>query len=155
MAKFKMELPVDEIKQMQKLAKDMDKICGAMTQAGAEVVKKYMEINAPAPLRGHMKTSVTYTTPTDGAINTKVYVSGYIPFSNPNRSYFSRSGGSGRVYHTTKGVPAEFLANLYEYGRSTAPFPKHPFMRKSIKKSEIEAAMLEAQKYASGGILDE
>ena len=34
-------------------------------------------------------------------------------------------------------------------------FPKKPFVRKAFKKKEIEAAMLEAQSKASGGLLDE
>ena len=156
MAKFQMELPNDLIKDFEKLNKDCDKIFGEMTKAGAEVVEKNMNANAPNEIKGHIKISKTYQTPSDGGINTKVYVSGYIPFSNPNRKFFTRKGGSGKTnYSTSKGVPVDFLAQLYEYGRSTSPFPKHPFMRKSFKKKEIEEAMLKAQKKASGGLLDE
>ena len=155
MAKFEMQLPTSIMKDFEKIYKDSEKIFGEMTKAGAEVVAKNMQNNAPSDIKPFVKLTKTYKTPSDDGINTKVYVSGYIPFSNPNRSYFSRSGGSGKTYATAKGVPVDFLANLYEYGRSTSPFPKHPFFRKSFKKGEIEDAMLKKQKELSGGLLDE
>ena len=155
MAKFDLELPNDIIKDFEKIYRDSDRIFGEMTRAGAEVVQKNVEVNAPSVIKGHTKLTKTYKTPSDGGINTKVIVTGYLPFSNPNRTSFTRKGGKGVAYSTTKGVPVNFLAQLYEYGRSNAPFPKHPFLRKSFKKDEIEKAMLEAQKKASGGLLDE
>lgn len=141
MARFQVELPNDLIKQVEAISKDTNRILGEMTRAGAEVVESQMKNNAPQLLKSHIKVSKTYKTPSDGGVNTKVYVSGYIPFSDPNRKLFTRKNGSGKNYSTDKGVPADFLANLYEYGRSTAPFPKHPFVRKSFKKKEIEEAM--------------
>jgi hypothetical protein len=155
MAKFNLELPTEMMNDLKKIYDNSDEIFGEMTRAGAEVVEDQVKVNAPEVLKTHVKVSRTYKTPTDGGINTKVYLSGYIPFSDPNRKYFSRSGGSGKKYVTSDGVPADFLANIYEYGRSNAPFPKKPFLRKSFKKDQIEKAMLEAQKKASGGILDE
>ena len=137
---MKFELPTEEIKKFEKLGHETDKILGEMTKAGAAVVQKNMENSAPDVIKGHIKTSKTYKTPSDGGINTKVYISGYIPFSNPNRKAFTRSA-SGRSYSTSKGVPAAFIANLYEYGRSDGTFPKHQFMRKSFKGGEIEEAM--------------
>ena len=83
-----------------------------------------------------LKVSKVYKTPSDDGINTKVAFYGY----------FTNEDG--------KRVPAPLVANVFEYGRSTSPFPKHPFMRKSFKKSDIEQAMLKAQREASGGILD-
>ena len=141
MAKFVAELPTDIIKKFEATAAQTEKIMEEMTQAAAEVVAKNVENNAPDEIKGHVKLSKTYKTPSDGGVNTKVYISGYIPFSDPNRVYFTRAGASGKLYSTTKGVPADFLAKLYEYGRSNAPFPKHPFLRKSIKKDQIEEAM--------------
>lgn len=155
MAKFKVELPTEVIKEIQSIYNNTGEIFGKMTEAGAKVVAENMKNNAPEILRKYVRLTKIYRTPTNGGINTKAYVKGYIPFSNPNRQYFSRKGGSGKTYTSTEGVPAEFLSILYEYGRSTAPFPKHPFLRKSFKKKEIEKAMLEAQKEASGGLLDE
>lgn len=155
MASFNLELPTEIMRDFQNIMNNSDKIFGEMTKAGAKVVESNMKNNAPNVLKSYVKTSKTYKTPTDGGINTKVYVSGYIPFSDPNRKYFSRRNGtSSTVYKTSKGVPAEFLGNIYEYGRSNAPFPKHPFMRKSFKKGDIEQAMLKAQKEASGGLLE-
>lgn len=152
---FKLELPTEIIKDIEKVYKNTDEMLGEMTRAGAAVVEANMRANAPDTIKEYVKTTRTYRTPSDDGINTKVIVKGYIPFSNPNRKGFTRKGGGSNSYTTDKGVPAEFLANLYEHGRSTAPFPKKPFMRKSFKKKEIEEAMLQAQSNASGGLLDE
>ena len=142
MAKFKMELPTELIREMETLNRRSEEIFGEMTQAAAQVVAKNVQTNAPDTIKNKVKISKVYKTPTNGGINTSVYVSGYIPFSNPNREYFARTNGrSATVYRTSEGVPAAFLANLYEYGRSTSPFPKHPFLRKSFKKKEITETM--------------
>ena len=142
MAKFDLELPTDVIKEFEKLGQETDKILGEMTQAGAEVVKKNIIANMPKSIRNSdmincLKVSRVYKTPSDDGINTKVAFYGY--FKNED----------GRT------VPAPLVANVFEYGRSNAPFPKHPFLRKSFRKSDIEQAMLKAQKEASGGVLDE
>ena len=142
MAKFDLELPTDVIKEFEKLGQETDKILGEMTKAGAEVVKKNILANMPKNIRNSdlincLKVSRVYKTPSDDGINTKVAFYGY--FKNED----------GRT------VPAPLVANVFEYGRSNAPFPKHPFLRKSFRKSDIEQAMLKAQKEASGGILDE
>lgn len=155
MAKFELQLPDQIIKDFETINKKADKIFGEMTKAGAEVVLKNVKNTAPSVVAGHAKLTKTYKTPSDGGINTKVTITGYIPFSNPNRMYFQRKGANGLDYYTDKGVPADFLANILEYGRSNAPFPKHPFLRKSFKKKEIEEAMLRAQREASDGLLDE
>ena len=154
MARFELELPNDVIKDFQKIFDNSDRIFGDMTRAGAEVVAENVKNNAPSNLKQFVKLTKTYKTPSDDGINTKTYISGYIPFSDPHRKFFTRGNGSGKSYSTSKGVPADFIAILYEYGRSTSPFPKHPFMRKSFKKSEIEQAMLKKQKEASGGLLE-
>ena len=146
MAKFNMELPNDLIKEMQKLEQNTEKMMGEMTRAGAETVLSNVRGSVPLPaMASHVKLTRTYKTPSDNGINTKVYFSGYIPFSNPNRKYFSRKGGNGKVYKETEGVAVDFLANVYEYGRSSAPFPKKPFFRKSFKKAQITSAMEKVQ----------
>lgn len=146
MAKFKMELPNELIKEMQSLEKNTEKMMGEMTRAGAEVVQSNVQASVPVPaMASHVKLTRTYKTPSDDGINTKVYFSGYIPFSNPKRKYFSRKGGNGKVYRETEGVAVDFLANVFEYGRSSAPFPKKPFFRKSFKKAQITSAMEKAQ----------
>ena len=156
MAKFQMELPKDIIKDFENIYKNSDHIFGEMTKAGAEVVLNNVRSNAPHPaIAQHAKLTRTYKTPSDQGINTKVVFSGYIPFRG-NRKYFIRRGRKGgKTYTTAKGIPVDFLAMVYEYGRSGYPFPKKPFFRKSWKKGEIERAMLEAQKQLSGGLLDE
>lgn len=142
MAKFKMELPTDIIKQFDSVGKNTEKIFGSMTKAGAEVVEHNIISNVPDAIKNSkmmncLRITKTYKTPSDDGINTKVGFYGY--FENED----------GRV------VPAPLVANVFEYGRSNAPFPKHPFMRKSFRKNEIEEAMLKAQREASGGLLDE
>ena len=130
---------------------------GAMKKAvtaGAKVAKANIVAGAPnKALAGKVKISRVYKTPSDRGINKKVYLSGYLPFSTPNRKSFSRRGGAGTtVYHTSKGVPASFIGILYEYGRSTAPFPKRPFLRKAMGDSKIGKAMEDAFEAEVGGI---
>ena len=163
MAKFKLELPKEIMDDVKKIYDNSDKIFGGMTRAGAEVVQKNVKANAPIPeLANHVKTSVTYKTPSDDGINTKVYITGYLPFTNGRTKFVRRAGG--REYVSTKGVPAPFVANVYEYGTSNrytdsganrGKISKKPFFRKSFKKAQIEKAMLTAQKELSGGLLDE
>ena len=155
MAKFQLELPSEIMKDFQKVHDNADKILGDMTKAGADVAMNNIKANLPLSEMGsHVKLSRTYKTPSDDGINTKVYFSGYLPFSDANRKYFTRSGRSGgKTYSTAKGVPVDFLAILFEYGRSNLPFPKRPFFRKAFNKSQIENAMLDAQRKSSGGLL--
>ncbi len=147
MAKFELQLPTGLMQDFQKLHDNANELFGEMTKEGAKVVAENMKSKAPDEIKPFVKISKTYNTPSDDGINTKAYVSGYMPFSNPNRQYFSRGNGgrSGKQYKTTKGVPVDFVAILYEYGRSTAPFPKHPFLRSSFKQKQIEDAMLKRQ----------
>ena len=142
MAKFQLELPTDIMKDIQKINSNAEKIFGEMTKAGAEVVMGNIQASVPDGIRNSqmmncLKMTRVYKTPSDDGINTKVAFYGY----------FTNEDG--------KRVPAPLVANVFEYGRSNLPFPKHPFMRKSFKKSDIERAMLKAQREASGGILDE
>ena len=156
MAKYKMELPTDIMKDFQKIYNNSEQIFGEMTKAGAETVLQTVKATAPnSDIASHAKLTRTYKTPSDDGINTKVYFSGYIPFKGRRRSFARRGRKGGRVYTTTKGIPVDFLAMVYEYGRSGYPFPKKPFFRKAWNKGKIEQAMLEAQKRASGGLLDE
>jgi len=157
MAKFVLDLPDGIMKDVKEIYDNAEEIIGKMTQAGAKVVESEIRSRLPnEKLATGLKLSRTYKTPSDGGINTKVYISGYLPFSDPNRKYFARRGKQGgKVYRTTKGVPMDFLANLYEYGRSHPGWQKKPFLRKAFgQKDKIEKAMLEEQKKASGGILE-
>lgn len=142
MAKFELELPNEIIKQISEIYDNSEEIFGEMTRAGANVVNLNIEANVPESIRDSkmmncLKITKTYKTPSDDGINTKIGFYGY--FENKD----------GKI------VPAPLVANVFEYGRSSAPFPKHPFLRKSFKRKEIEEAMLKAQSRASGGLLDE
>ena len=82
MAKFKMELPAEIVKQMQSLNDNCEEIFGAMTRAGAEVVNNNIEANVPDGIKKSkmmdcLKTTKTYKTPSDDGINTKVGFYGY------------------------------------------------------------------------------
>lgn len=137
---FKIELPTEIMRDIQRIDSNVENILGKMTQAGAEVVKSNIEANIPDSIRQSdmmncLKITRTFKTPSDDAVNTKVGFYGYFTNDEGQR------------------VPAPLVGNVFEYGRSTLPFPKHPFLRKSFKKSQIEEAMLKAQIEASGGIL--
>ena len=139
MARFELELPNDIIKDIKKINDNADEIFGAMTKAGAEVVLKNVKANIPASFKNSkimncLKMTKVYKTPTDDGINTKVGFYGYF------------------VNHRNVVTPAPLVVNVFEYGRSD--FSKKPFFRRSFKKDEIEKAMLEEQKKASGGLLE-
>lgn len=142
MAKFEIELPEDIMKDVKSIEDNADAIFGGMTKAGAEVVMGNVVANVPDAIRksammGNLKITRTYKTPSDDGINTKVAFYGY---------FINEDG---------KRTSSEVVANVFEHGRSNLPFPKHPFMRRSFNKGQIERAMLDAQKSLSGGVLDE
>lgn len=139
MASFKLELPNDVIKDIEKIHNDSEHIFGGMTKAGADVTLANVRANAPQSWRGsnimqNIGLTRTYKTPSDGGINTKVIISGY---------FINRNG---------KRTPAPLVANVFEYGSSK--FSKQPFFRKSFRKSQIAKAMLDKQKELSGGLLE-
>lgn len=149
MAKLKVNLPTDLIKQFDTLEEATEETFGKMTKAGAEVVYKNIKKNMSSSFSGSTKSKMeaglkitkTYKTPKNGMIGNFVGFYGYIPFSDPKRKYFSRKGANGTTYKTDKGVPRDFLAQVTEYG--TSKTGKKPFIKKSIKKKEIEQAMQE------------
>ena len=142
MAKLVVDIDDSVLKDISYIDKQFDNIFCGMTQAGAEVVYKNVISALPESLRSsgfssHVKLSKVYRTPSDDGINTKVMITGY----------FKNKEG--------KKTPAPLVANMFEYGSSKKKYPKHPFFRKSFKKSQIMKAMEEAQKNLSGGLLDE
>ena len=139
MAKLTMELPNDIIEDFRKIYDDYDHIVGEMTRAGAQVVYNNVVRNVPAGIADSemmkcLKVTRTYKTPSDGGTATKVGFFGY--FKNKH----------GKI------TPAPLVANVFEYGSSH--HPKQPFFRRAFNGPQIEAAMLEAQKKASGGLLE-
>lgn len=157
MAKFDGQLHALQLmeKRYKKLGYSAEDIAKHMTKVAAKYAANQVRSNAPSELKSHVKVSKSYKTPSDGGINTKVYVSGYIPFSDPNRKVFVRRGkAGGKKYATSKGVPAEFLALVTEYGTSRrytdagayrGAIRKQPFFRKSFNKTQLESVMRRAQ----------
>lgn len=142
MAKVIVDIDDSVLKDISYIDKQFDHIFGGMTKAGADVVYKNVIANLPESLRSsgfssHVKLSRVYKTPSDDGINTKVMITGY---------FINKDG---------RKTPAPLVANMFEYGSSKKNYPKHPFFRKSFKKSQIKKAMEEAQKNLSGGLLDE
>lgn len=139
MARFEMQLPKDIMKDIEYINNNSDKIFGEMTKAGADEVVKNVKTNIPrgfanSGIMNCLRITKVYKTPTDKGINTKVMFCGY--FKNRN------------------GVetPAELVCNVFEYGSSK--FTKKPFFRKSFNKSQIQQAMIKAQKEYSKGLLE-
>lgn len=158
MAKFDMQLPDQVLKDFTRIYDNSEKIFGGMTKAGAEVAERNIRANAPQGIKqesaimSRLKVSRTYKTPSDGGINTQA-------------AFFYRDGDAYFTNKAGQRVAIPMLLNDYEYGKSQRRstkaganrgiFPKHPFIRKSFRKSQIEKAMLDAQKQLSGGLLDD
>lgn len=138
MARFEKNLPTDLIRTFEELGEDTQKMLEEMTQEGAKTVLANVNANVPASFHGSgimqcLKMTRPYYTPSDGGRNTKVAFYGYFENEDGTRT------------------PAPLVCNLFEYGRSNSPYPKHPFMRKSFKKGQIEAAMMKVQdRYIKG-----
>lgn len=138
MARMEVELPTELMKTFEELGENTQKMLEEMTQEGAKTVLANVNTNVPASFHGSgimqcLKMTRPYYTPSDGGRNTKVAFYGY--FMN----------------HNSKKVPAPLVCNLFEYGRSNSPYPRHPFMRRSFKKGQIEAAMMKVQdRYIKG-----
>lgn len=138
MARMEVELPTELMKTFEELGDDTQKMIEEMTQEGAKTVLANVKANVPASFHSSgimrcLKITRPYYTPSDGGRNTKVAFYGY----------FENEDG--------KRTPAPLVCNLFEYGRSNSPYPRHPFMRRSFKKGQIEAAMMKVQnRYIKG-----
>lgn len=139
MAAFEEQLPIELLEQFEFLDKNTDTMLKEMTREGAKKVLANVKANVPQSFRKSgimrcLKLTRSYKTPSDDGINTKVAFYGY--FNNENG----------------KRTPAPLVCNLFEYGRSNSPYPRHPFMRRSFVSSEIESAMKKVQdKYLPKG----
>lgn len=139
MAKFQADVPTELMKTFEMIGANAQKMLEDMTKAGAEVV--YVNVLADVPdsfrdsdIMNCLQVTRAYVTPSDDGVNTKVAFYGY---------FINKRGVK---------TAAELVCNLYEYGRSTEDFPKHPFMRKAFRKDQIEAAMMKVQdKYIPKG----
>jgi hypothetical protein len=139
LARFETELPNDLIKQFERLDKDTEKMLAEMTEAGARVAYENIKANVPkswlsSSIMRCLKITRSYKTPSDDGINTKVALYGYFVNKNGER------------------IPAPLVGNVTEYGKRNSKYQKHPFMRKSFRKAEIEKAMQAVQdKYIPKG----
>lgn len=132
MARFSGGLPTDLIKTFESLGIDTEKMLGDMVEAGAEVALKNVKAKMPRALREgltdkNIRLTRVYKTPSDDGINCQAMIDGYFTNRNGERT------------------PAPLVANLFEYGRSTSPYPKQPFFRSSFNKKQIETAMFKVQ----------
>ena len=137
MANFVGGLPTDLIKKFEQLEIDTNKMLSDMVKAGAQVVRNNVDGKMPRELKkvvdSGAKVSKVYKTPTDDGINQQVVISGYF------------------VNKWKQVTPAPLVANLFEYGRSGASYPKKSFFRASFNQTQIEQAMLkEQEKYIKG-----
>ena len=139
MAAFEEQLPTEIMEQFEFLDKNTETMLKEMTREGAKKVLANVKSNVPQSFRKSgimkcLKLTRSYKTPSDDGINTKVAFYGYF-----NNEYGKRT-------------PAPLVCNLFEYGRSNSPYPRHPFMRRSFVSSEIESAMKKVQdKYLPKG----
>lgn len=139
MASFEEQLPTELMEQFEFLDKNTETMLKEMTREGAKKVLANVKSNVPQSFRKSgimrcLKLTRSYKTPSDDGINTKVAFYGY----------FNNEDG--------KRTPAPLVCNLFEYGRSNSPYPRHPFMRRSFVSSEIESAMRKVQdKYLPKG----
>lgn len=142
MAAFDEQLPTELMEQFEFLDKSTDTMLKEMTREGAKKVLANVKANVPPSFRESgimkcLKLTRSYKTPSDDGVATKVAFYGY--FMNKN----------GKKSHKT---PAPLVCNLFEYGRSNSPYPRHPFMRRSFVSGEIESAMKKVQdKYLPKG----
>lgn len=134
MARFVGALPTELINLFTELEVNTEKMLGEMVTEGAKVAQTNVRAKMPKALRAGMlksgdaiRLTKVYRTPSDDGINCQVMIEGY---------FINRYGQK---------TPAPLVANLFEYGRSTSPYPKQPFFRSSFNKSQIEAAMLKVQ----------
>lgn len=139
MAAFEEQLPTELMEQFEHLDKSTDAMLKEMTREGAKKVLANVKANVPQSFRKSgimncLKLTRSYKTPSDDGVATKVAFYGY----------FDNEDG--------KRTPAPLVCNLFEYGRSNSPYPRHPFMRRSFVSSEIESAMRKVQdKYLPRG----
>lgn len=132
MATFEEQLPTELMEQFEFIDKNTETMLKEMTREGAKKVLANVKSNVPqsfgkSGIMKCLKLTRSYKTPSDDGVATKVAFYGY--FDNED----------GRK------TPAPLVCNLFEYGRSNSPYPRHSFMRRSFVANEIESAMKKVQ----------
>ena len=136
MASFKAELPNDLIKEFDKLESSSDKMIEEMVDAGTNVIYSNVQANMSKTFKstkslrkGLRRTKAKNLKGNDG-------FGGWVGFTGYDETK--------RTKRYPKGVPIPLIAMAREYGTSTGE-RKRPFLRPSVKKSEIESAMQSVQ----------
>lgn len=142
MATFDVQLPTELIKTLEELGVQTRYMLRDMVRAGGEVALNNMHSNIPPAFAGSdiihcMMVTKSYRTK-DGSINVKVGFTGYFTPKKPVGQKWIESRGTDKM-------AAELAANVFEHGRSSSKFPKHPFIRRSFNAAQIEAAMTKVQ----------
>ena len=137
MANFVGGVDKELLQMFETLEADTDKMLAEMVTAGAKVAEENVKAKMPSGIKKLMSSNVkltkVYKTPSDSGTNCQVVISGY--FVNRHKQV----------------VAAPLVANIFEYGRSGAPYPKKPFLRSSFNEKQITDAMLKVQeKYIKG-----
>ena len=142
MAKCKMELPVEIMKEIQALSENSEKMMAEMVKAAAEAVYSEVDGNlkksfkSTKSLRKGLRITKVYHTKSDDAINIKVGFYGYDSDTKSEKN--------------PKGKPIPLIALAREYGTSRGE-KKKPFFRKAFSKKKIELAMQKVQdRYIEG-----
>lgn len=132
MARYAIELPNEEIQELQKLDANVPKIIGEMLEAGGNVVLAGVKGNiarafkSPAQIMNGLRLTRVYHN-SDGGTSIK------IGFYGTHRSRKSKKYPAG--------VPIALIASAREYGTSSGEKSK-PFFRKEFRrKAAIDAAM--------------
>lgn len=141
MARFRMEIPAEQIREMELLTNNCDSMIEEMCFAGAEVAKEKIYRGMPAELKKYANSSTLHVTKSyimksDGARAVYIWFGGYKKDKN----------GKDNSKDADRGTALELIANMFEYGSKKRKYPKQPFLRKAFHKREIERAMEKAQK---------
>lgn len=139
MARFDAVLPNDLLRQIGGLADGgADAMMSEMLTEAGEYVEGEVRKNArkvfkkPGLILDHLSITKPYNTPSDGAKNVKVRISGYVP-------------GSPKTLRHPKGTPVALVALAREYGTSSGE-AKRPFFHPAFKKAKITEIMQKVQK---------
>lgn len=141
MARFKMEIPAEQIREMELLTNNCETMISEMCMAGAEIVKSKIYQGMPAELKKYanaqtLNVTKSYVMQSTGARAVYIWLGGYKKDKN----------GKDNSKADDRGTALELIANMFEYGSKKRKYPKQPFLRKAFHKRDIERAMLKAQK---------
>lgn len=172
MAQFTMTLPIQTMREIERLYSNSLEAYEMMTQAGAQVVydevKKNMRyaFKEPKKLEPYLRITKPYRSCDGSIVKTKVGFYGY--YKKGDKPYINKRTQKGTaafqyhngVYHRAlqtggrteatyeykqEGVPVPLIVMAREYGTSSGE-TKKPFFRKSFNKAKITKAMTAIQK---------